>query len=143
MGFLRDIAQFVWRGLNAVSSSVLMIGTLIVGAVTGFCSFIYGIISNAFGVIPYLYGIMENFEAHIDVFREYLMSNSYWHFFYDMFALDVFAEGLSYFLTLFGVALFLSLFGFFFAALSAITPFLIIRMMRSGVRICTGGIVNP
>lgn len=143
MQYLRDIALFVWRALTSVSSFMYIIATSIVAGITGFCSFIYHVANGAFGIIPYLLELCDRLSANVQQFQELLLSNHYWAFFYDLFALDVFAEGLAYFLTLFGVVAFLSLFGFFFAALSAITPFLIIRILRSGVRTVTGGWVHP
>lgn len=143
MQYIRDIFLFVFRALKSVSSIMYLVATSIVTAITGFCAFVYHVAHGAFGVVPYLLELCDRLTAVLQQFQELLSANQYWAFFYDLFALDVFGEGLAYFLTLFGIAAFLSLFGFFFAALSAITPFLIIRLIRSGISVVSAGFVKP
>lgn len=143
MGYIRDFLQFIFKAMMSVSSFLYLVAASVVGAISGFCAFIYHVCNGAFGLIPHLIEICDRLTIAIQAFQLYLSSNSYWGFFYDLFALDVFAEGLAYFLTLFAAAAFLSLFGFFFAALSAITPFIIIRLIRTGISICSAGFVKP
>lgn len=143
MQFIRDIFLFVWRALKSVSSFMYLVATSILTAITGFCAFVYHVAQGAFGIVPYLVELCDRLTTVVQQFQDLLSSNPYWAFFYDLFALDVFAEGLAYFLTLFGLVAFLSLFGFAFAALSAITPFLIIRLIRSGISVVSAGFVKP
>lgn len=143
MQFFRYITDFLWKAINALANPIVYVGTAIISAVTSFAVFLYKIFESGFSVFSIFFDILDKFDSYVGAFTSYLADNPLWHFFYNMFALDVCAQSLSYLISIFVVVAFLSLFGFAFASLSAITPFIIIRLLRSGVSIASGGILKP
>ncbi len=142
MGAFKEIVDFFIRAINFTVSPITWLVAWIASSTAAFFASIISVVRSVVHLFPQFYDYLERVDSALSAFQAYMAENMYWHFFYNLFSLDVLAQVITYFLTMAGTILFLSGIGVVFASLSAVIPFLIYKSVRSAVTVLSAGLVK-
>lgn len=133
----------MWRCLRAVLSFLVSLPGLVFSAFVGIVGFVQGLVNNVYGILSSVIQLMDGSIEYVQDFITAITSNQYWGFFYDMFAIDAFAQVFSTFVSLAIVMLVLIVFDFFFQGLVVAVPFLIFKSVGKILQAITAGFAKP
>lgn len=142
MGVLVQIAEWILKNVNFLANPLLWISAWIATGIASLVSSIYYVARSVVNLFPQFFDYLDRLDAALNAFRAYMAENIYWHFFYNLFSLDVLAQSLSYFLTMAVTIVVLSAVGLAFASFSAVIPFFIYKSVRSVVTTLSAGFIK-
>lgn len=143
MGTVIVIFQFLWKVLRAVLSFLISLPGLIFSAIMGIASAVQALVSNVGGCLTKMIEFFDTAQDYVTEMVEFIGNQSYWGFFYELFAIDTFGEVFTYFITFATTLIVLIAFEMLFQGICVAVPFLIYKSIGKILQTVSAGFAKP
>lgn len=142
MSILITIGAFLLKALRFGLVHLLTLPGMLIAAFVGFAAAIAFLGSDVFRCCGYLIDLLTSAKAHVSDLVAYLKTVQNFDVFYSLFALDVFGETFTSFVSLLLVVLVLAGFQIVFQSIVVAVPFLIFKTTAKMLKLATAGKVQ-
>lgn len=142
MGFLIQIAVFIFTALRRGLPFIVSVPGLLIAAFAGIASGFASIAGNIHNSSFYVIRLFTLGKESVESLMSWLGSIEYYGFFHFIFAFDVLGSVFSSFLTLVLFIIVFTIFGFFFQGLFIAVPFLCFKILSKILSVVSAGYVK-